>query len=302
MNSVPLGGIIAATLTPVTADLQPDGEKAVEYYRWLLAGGCNGLNVLGTTGEAMSLSALQRFTFMQSLAQNALPLERMMVGTGAPALRDTINLTRAAIDFGFAGVLVMPPAFYRDVTDDGVLAFFDSLARSVAIPAGRLYLYNFPQITGIVFTAELVRRISNVVPVAGLKDSSNSMDYMRELHAAFPDLRILPSSESVLPQVKRDGFAGCISGTVALWPHFAAALWAQPDTDHARFLSEEVADMRATVTSYPLIGAVRALVALERKDDDWLRCLPPLRPLERSAVEALQALLKAEKASLTVSG
>lgn len=302
MNTVPLRGIIAATLTPITADFQPDGERAVEYYRWLLVNGCNGLNVLGTTGEAASLSALQRFTFMQTLAHNGLPLERIMVGTGAGALRDTINLTRAAVDFGFGGVLVMPPAFYRDVTDDGVLAYFDSLARSVAIPPERLYLYNFPQMTGIVFSPALVRRISNVVPVAGLKDSSNSVDYIHELARTFPELRIFPSSEAVFAQVKAAGIAGCISGTVALWPHFAAALWAQHDTDHAQLLCEEVADMRAAVTSYPLIPAMRALVALERKDEDWKQPLPPLRPLQPHEVSALQALLNAEKASLTVSG
>ncbi|MBV8149641.1 MAG: dihydrodipicolinate synthase family protein, partial [Candidatus Eremiobacteraeota bacterium] len=131
-----LCGPIAAAITPVTADLQPDAVKARAYYRELLDEGCAGLNVMGTSGEAMSFSTSQRVAFMTALAQADLPLSRMMVGTGSASLGDAVLLTRTALELGFAGVLVMPPFFYRGVSDKGLVAFFERLRSAANIPPG----------------------------------------------------------------------------------------------------------------------------------------------------------------------
>ncbi|MBV8244957.1 MAG: dihydrodipicolinate synthase family protein, partial [Candidatus Eremiobacteraeota bacterium] len=220
-----LSGPIGAVLTPLTADLQPDAAKACIYYRKVLDGGCAGLNVMGTSGEAMSFSASQRVAFMTALAQAGLPLSRMMVGTGSVSLGDAILLTRTALELGFAGVLVMPPFFYRGVSEEGLVAFFDRLRTAANIPAARLFLYNFPAMSGTTFTVELVRRLSGVVPIEGYKDSSNDPALQNALHEAFPKLRIFSNSEGELLRAQHEGLAGCISGTVALWPQRAATLW-----------------------------------------------------------------------------
>ncbi|MDP9025684.1 MAG: dihydrodipicolinate synthase family protein, partial [Candidatus Eremiobacteraeota bacterium] len=170
-----LRGIWSAVLTPFDADFSPDAAKAISYYRDLLDRGCSGLNVLGTTGEAMSLSVEQRVAFMERIAASDLPKSRIMTGSGAASLADAARLTRAAFDLGFAAALVMPPFFYRDVSDDGVARFFDALLRRVPLRERSIVLYNFPRMSGITFAPDLVDRLHAEFPgsFAGMKDSSN---------------------------------------------------------------------------------------------------------------------------------
>jgi dihydrodipicolinate synthase/N-acetylneuraminate lyase len=151
MPNADLRGVIAAAATPITEDFEPDRARFIALCRKLLAQGCDGLNICGTTGEATSFTAAQRMAIM-SAAAAALPLTRLMVGTGAAALADTIALTKHAADLGFAGALIIPPFYYKDITDDGMLQFF---ARIVAVTAEKpigLYLYNFPALSGVPYT------------------------------------------------------------------------------------------------------------------------------------------------------
>ncbi|MEO7201266.1 MAG: dihydrodipicolinate synthase family protein, partial [Candidatus Tumulicola sp.] len=215
-------GVWAATLTPVDAHLQIDASRAVEYYAELLETGCDGVNVLGTTGEAMSFGIDQRIAFMEAVATE-LPCERVMAGTGAASLSDTIRLTRCAIDAGFRAALILPPFFFRDATHDGIVRYYEQLLRAVPQAQGRLLLYNFPKMSGITFEPVLLRRLMAELPraFAGLKDSSNDRALQTALIAKFPALRVFPGSEAYLHEAVASGAAGCISGTVALWPKCA---------------------------------------------------------------------------------
>lgn len=282
-----LTGVIAAVLTPLDAGLQPNTAKASAYYAQLLEDGCDGLNVLGTTGEAMSLSTEQRLTFMRSLAKRGLPLERIMVGTGSTSLADTTALTRAAVELGFGGALLLPPFFYRGAPDDGVLRFFEAVVRAVSVGPNMLYLYNFPQMSGTTFSPELVRRIQTLVPLAGLKDSSNDLAYCAELHSRLPALRIFPSSEAHLGFSKKTGFAGCISGTIALWPELVRDLWRTAHLAQSEPQLREITAKRESVAAHPLIAAVRYLTSLQQQDASWELPIPPLQPLAQDAREAL---------------
>ncbi len=245
---------------------------ALPYYRSLLARGCDGLNILGTTGEAMSLSVSHRLQFMETVARD-LPRERLMVGTGATALHDAVSLTRAAFRFGFNAALIIPPFYYRDISEDGVVQFFDALFQRTEPPAGAVFLYNFPRMSGITFHAGLVGRLLAQFPgiIGGMKDSSNDLALERELHTRYPEFAILPGSEELLPEVISEGFAGCISGSVCLWPELASQAWRERDTRKA----QEIRSLRMALGT-PLIPAVRARVAAEQKNEAWLRSIPPL--------------------------
>ena len=122
MTSPRLRGVIAATATPIDADFRPDLGRLVRHCRALLDGGCDAINLLGTTGEATAFGVEQRIAVMRAIAESGLPLDRFMVGTGVPALDETVRLTRAACVLGFAGALVLPPFYYPDVHDDGLVA------------------------------------------------------------------------------------------------------------------------------------------------------------------------------------
>jgi 4-hydroxy-tetrahydrodipicolinate synthase len=267
-----LTGVWSAVLTPVDENYVPDAPRAVEYYRDLLNYGIDGINLLGTTGEAMSFGRRQRLRLMEAVAAG-VPRERTMCGTGASALSDTVALTRAASELGFAAALIMPPFFFRDAGDNGIMRFFDALLTKAGPLRCTILLYNFPKMSGITFEADLVDRLMAAFPsaIGGMKDSSNDVQLQRELLARHPELRIFPSTEETLVDAKAYGAAGCISGSVALWPKLAHKAYADDDVAAAALVRER----RAELAGRPLIPQVRKLVAQARNDEAWARSMPP---------------------------
>jgi 4-hydroxy-tetrahydrodipicolinate synthase len=155
-----LQGVIAAAATPLGPDLAIDLERLVAHCRWLLGeGGCDGINLLGTTGEATSFPVEARLAAMKAIARSGLPLDRFMVGTGAAALDDAVRLTAEAKSLGFAGALLLPPFYYKGIDADGLVAYVEAVIAKVG-PAGlALYLYHFPQNSGVPYTIEVVTRL-----------------------------------------------------------------------------------------------------------------------------------------------
>jgi 4-hydroxy-tetrahydrodipicolinate synthase len=288
-------GVFCAALTPLNDSLEPDVPAAATHCARLLAAGCNGINLLGTTGEATSLSTGQRIAVMSGIAAAGLPLARFMVGTGAAALEDAVRLTSEALALGFAGQLVIPPFYFKDVLDDGVFRYYAELITRVGDPRMRLFFYNFPQLSGVTIAPAVVARVMDEFPniVAGLKDSSGAADYAAGVAKQFPGLAVFPSAESGLDTARASGFAGCISATVNVTVPLAARVWAgsaaPADIAALRFLRE-------TIVRYPLIPALRYLTSIIQNDDGWRRMLPPLAPLAPEQCAALDVELAANDA------
>ncbi|MBV9027120.1 MAG: dihydrodipicolinate synthase family protein [Candidatus Eremiobacteraeota bacterium] len=272
-------GIWAAVVTPIDRSYSHDILRAVAYYRDLLQRGCDGINLLGTTGEAMSFSRDQRRRFMEAVAQRGLPMERVMAGTGAASLQDAVALTRCAFSNRFAAALVMPPFFFRDATGDGIVAFFDALFAQTNPPPKGVLLYNFPRMSGITFRPDLVDRLLAEFPgiVAGMKDSSNDGRLQSEVIARHPDFAVLPGSERDLLAAKRRGAFGCISGSVALWPELAQRVWSGGDDE----ASERLDAARTMLDAFPFNPAVRYLISRSQHDAAWESPMPPLRSLSK---------------------
>src|SRR5215469_3252956 len=213
-----LRGVIAAIATAVDDGGEPDAARCIGLARFLLANGCDGLNVLGTTGEATSFSLDQRRRVMNAYAASGLPLGRMMVGTGAAALADAIALTRHAAELGFAGALVLPPFYYKGVSDDGLVAYIDAIVSATATQPVPIYLYHFPAQSGLPWHVALIRRLLERFGerIVGLKDSSGDMDFARAAASIDPRFAVFPSTEAALPQARSGPFAGCISATANL--------------------------------------------------------------------------------------
>ena len=270
-------GIWSAALTPLDERFVPDAPRAIAYYRDLMNEGCDGVLALGTTGEAMSLSAGLRAGFVEALASGGLPMSRVMAGTGAAALADAVCLTRVSFDCGCACALVMPPFFFRQADHDGIVSFFDALLSATDAPAKSVLLYNFPRMSGIAFDLELTSRLLREFPdeIAGMKDSSNDLVLQAALAARFPGFAVFPGSEGDLLASKSAGAAGCISGSVALWPQLAGDVFTGGDAEKAADLTRR----RDALGVVPLIGAMRYLTARRRGDAAWERSAPPLLPL-----------------------
>ncbi|HTU82400.1 MAG TPA: dihydrodipicolinate synthase family protein [Candidatus Acidoferrales bacterium] len=285
-----LQGVWPAVVTPVDAALRPDSAKAIEYYAELLDGGADGLNVLGTTGEAMSFGAGTRAAFMEEIAASGLPVDRIMIGTGAACLDDAAALTRRAFDLHFAAALVMPPFFFRDAGDDGVVAYFERLFARAEPPRGGVLLYNFPAVSGIAFAAPLLDRLLAEFPepIAGMKDSSNDRALQCGAIERHPGLAVFPSSEADLLEARGRGAAGCISATIALSLPSARRALDAGDVEEARRL----ACRRAAFANLPLVAAMKATIAKQRLDPGWERAMPPLQALPQSQRTSLEAALR----------
>src|ERR1700692_3073989 len=154
-----LSGVLAALTTAIDDEGEPDRARSTALARFLLANGCDGLNVLGTTGEATSFSLDQRTRVMSAYAEGGLRLARMMFATGAAALPDAIALTRHAAELGFAGALVLPPFYYKGVPDDGLVAYIDAIVTGTAARPILIYLYQFPAQPGLPWRVALIRRL-----------------------------------------------------------------------------------------------------------------------------------------------
>jgi 4-hydroxy-tetrahydrodipicolinate synthase len=271
--STRLSGVIAAIATPISPELAPDVPRFIRLAQHLLANGCDGLNVLGTTGEATSFSFEQRAGVMRTAAAE-LDCKRLMVGTGAASLAEATALTRLAAELGFAGALILPPFYYKDIDPQGV---FDYLAAIIAASEARpipIYLYNFPALSGVPYTRELVARLIEAFPdrLAGLKDSSGDMAYARALTKAHPGFAVFPSTEAALSEGRAAGFAGCISATANLNSDLCGAAWKNGDE---RALERAVA-IRKLFDGKPLVAGVKAGLAHIHRDERLARPMLPL--------------------------
>jgi 4-hydroxy-tetrahydrodipicolinate synthase len=270
-----LSGVIAAIATPIDVDGAPDLKRAVKLARFLLDNGCDGLNVLGTTGEATSFSRDERQAVMSAYQAEGLPLDRLMVGTGAAAVSDAVALTRHAAALGFAGALVLPPFYYKGVPDDGLIAYIDALVQATTDRPIPIYLYHFPAMSGVPWHVSLIQQLLESFParIVGLKDSSGDMAYARSAAAIAPGFAVFPSTEAALIEARSGTFAGCISATANLNADLCARAWRAGDQNA---LAAAVT-IRKLFDGKPLVSGVKALLAHVHGDPELARVKPPLK-------------------------
>jgi 4-hydroxy-tetrahydrodipicolinate synthase len=273
LSAKPLGGVIAAIATPIDATREPDLPRAMKLARYLLDNGCDGLNVLGTTGEATSFSLAQRQRVMRAYRENGLATQRLMVGTGAAALADAIALTRCAAELGFGGALVLPPFYYKGVPDDGLVAYIDAIIEATRDQPIPLYLYHYPALSGHPWSLALIKRLiaAHGERIAGLKDSSGDMPFAHEAAKLAAHFKVFPSNEATLIE-GRGTFGGCISATANLNADLCQKAWRDGD---AEALAAAVT-IRKLFDGKALVSGVKALLAHIHQDPAIARAMPPL--------------------------
>lgn len=285
-----LRGVIAATPTPLTNTLTIDTDRLVAHCQWLLGGGgCDGVNLLGTTGEATSFSLAQRLEGMRAVASSGLPLRRMMVGTGASALDDAVTLTAAARDLGFAGALLLPPFYYTGIGGAALASYVETLVERAGADGLKVYLYHIPQNTGVPWPVETVEALRDRFPgiVVGLKDSAGDLEYARAL-ARLDGFDVFPGSEGSLGEA---GFAGCISATANVTGALAQAGWRKPGSEEGRAAIAEAERIRGALRTFPLVSTVKWALADLKGDASWKRTMPPLQELSEEEAAKLRAAL-----------
>ena len=298
-----LRGVLAPMVTPFTRDLRPDPERFIAHCQWLLSQNC-GLAVFGTNSEANSLSVDERMALLEALLAAGVDPARMMPGTGCCALTDSVRLTEHAVKAGCAGVLMLPPFYYKDVTDNGLYRHFAEVIERVGDARLRIYLYHIPPVAVVGITPTLVERLMKRYPsaVAGMKDSSGDWNNTKTMLDAFAasGFDVFPGSESFLLAGLRHGAVGCISATANVNPGAIDRLYREWHSADADRQQEALNDVRKTVGQYVMIPGLKQVIAHYAHDPAWVTVRPPLTEL--TAVQAQQVLAGLQQLGFTMPG
>jgi len=269
--------LFVPAITPFNADLSVDVERFVDHAKSLIGGGAHGLAPFGTTSEANSLSVAERMAALNALIDAGIDPAQLIPGTGCCAAADTIALSTHATARGCRGVLMLPPFFYKGVSDAGVYEAYAQIINAVG-PDLRVYLYHIPQMSGVAITLPMIARLigSFGAQIAGLKDSSGDWDNTAAVIEAFPQIDTYSASEAMIPQNVAAGGAGCISASLNVNPvGIRALLDGLNGPDHAD-LYAQVSAVRSIFEALPLIPAIKAAVAAQRSDPGFAIVRPPL--------------------------
>jgi 4-hydroxy-tetrahydrodipicolinate synthase len=275
-------GVLSPVVTPFDADLQPDAARFVRHCRWLLSQDV-GLAVFGTNSEGNSLSVGEKIRLLDTLVEAGLPPARMMPGTGACALTDTVELTRHAVNLGAGGVLMLPPFYYKGLSDDGLFRSFSEVIQRIGDSRLRIYLYHIPPVAQVPITLTAIERLLKAYPgtIAGIKDSSGDWANTKAMLDQFQPhgFDVFCGSESFLLATMRGGGAGCISATANVNPGpiaRLAATWQNADADAQQ---ADLDTVRKVFQSYVMIPALKAAIAHYGDDPAWVTVRPPLTEL-----------------------
>jgi 4-hydroxy-tetrahydrodipicolinate synthase len=289
-------GVWVPAATPFRANLAIDYDRYLAHCQKLLADGAHGLAVLGTTSEANSLDLGEREMVLERLVKAGISPLQLLPGTGTSAIGDTVRLTRHAVTIGVRGVLLLPPFYYKNLTDEGLYAYVAELIKRISDKRLAIYLYNFPQMTTIYWSPVLVGLLIQDFPdtVVGLKDSSGQVHYMETLLESHPGFAVFPSSESILLRGLRKGAAGIISATANTHVAGIRALYDNWQNAEASALHDKASAIREAAAPYGWIPAVKAILAAREGTPDWARVRPPLDELnDQQKTELLAAVAAA---------
>ncbi len=287
-------GVLAPVITPFDEDLSANGEKYITHCRWLISQGV-GLAVFGTNSEANSLSVDEKIDLLDQLVAAGIDPAVLMPGTGSCALTDTVRLTAHAVSLGCGGTLMLPPFYYKGVSDDGLFAFFSEVIERVASDKLQIYLYHIPPISQVPLSLPLIERLATAYPavIAGIKDSSGDWENTQALNALdIDDFRVFCGSESFLLRNMQHGGAGCISATANVNPAAIADLHDNWQSEQAQQDQNKLDEIRAIFQSMPMIPALKAATGMYTGDPAWRRVRPPLVSLSEAHTAILEDLLQ----------
>src|SRR5438034_641552 len=308
----PIRGVLAPVVTPFKSDLAPDPHRFIAHCKWLLSQNC-GLAVFGTNSEANSLSMEERAMLLDELVAAGVDPSRMMPGTGCCSITETVKLTKQAVGNGCAGVLMLPPFYYKDVGEEGLYRYFSEVVQRVGDARLKIYLYHIPPVAVVGITTGLVERLLAAYPnaIAGMKDSSGDWNNTKTFLDAFAvragravsiagaarTFDVFVGSESFLLANMRNGGVGTISATANINPAAIYELYKNWNTaDDADNADEQLNVVREVFSSrkFPsMIAALKQAIAIYGNDPEWSRVRPPLVELTPDHAKTLAAELKA---------
>ena len=286
-----LRGVFVPTLTPVQHALRPDFGRWLAHCRWLLSAGAHGLCPFGTTSEANSFSVEERIDLLTQLIDAGIPASQVMPGTGCCALPDTVRLTAHSVSLGCGGVLMLPPFYYKGVSDDGLFRSYAEVIERVADRRLRIYLYHIPPISQVGISLALIERLVTAYPtiVVGIKDSSGDWANLHAILQAFPGFGTFTGSEKFFLPLLQAGGAGTINAVANIMPAPQRQLFDHWQADEAPQLQETINQLRSATQGFSAIPALKQILTTLHNDPGWLFVRPPLTKLSAIDADTLMA-------------
>lgn len=289
----PMRGVLSPVVTPFKKDLSPDADRWIRHCRWLVSQNV-GLAVFGTNSEANSLTVEERITLLDRLVASGIDPALMMPGTGCCAIPDSVRLTQHAVKLGVGGVLMLPPFYYKGVSDDGLFANFAEIIERVGDARLRIYLYHIPPVAQVPISLKLIERLLKAYPgtVAGIKDSSGDWKNTEAMLKEFPGWGVFAGNELILLDTLKLGGAGCITATGNINPGPIYQLFANWQKPEAQAMQDALNDLRLAVQKFPVIPALKQTIGDHLDDPVWATVRPPLVGLTQEQITGLRAALK----------
>ena len=293
-------GVFCASLTPVKDTSEIDTARFIKHARNLIANGCNGVALLGTTGEANSFSIAERKAILEAAVAGGIAPSQLLPGTGHCATPDTVELTRHALSLGVNKVLMLPPFYYKNVSDDGIFSAYARIIDKIADDRLQVILYHIPQMSAVPISFALIERLLAAYPktVVGIKDSAGDLSNMLALVKTFPGFAVLAGADPLMKPLLEAGGHGCITATsnliskqlATVFAHFADASMAKA----VEAAQNHIVAMRNISNKFVQIPSIKALLAHRYGDDAWADVRPPLVKLTTAQraelVSAMEAL------------
>ena len=288
----PKKGVYAASLTPFTASYEPEIPSLVSHVQWLLENGADGVALLGSTGEANSMTLKQRQSIIEQSARK-LPVDQLLIGTGSCALHDAIKLTKISIDAGIYAVLVLPPFYYKPQSDESIIRFYSELIGAVNDSKLRIIFYNFPKFTGYNFDHNVIGKMKQRFGeiAAGIKDSSGNWENMVGIAQNVSDFKVYSGTETYLLETLLNGGAGCITATANLIATECQQVfqdWKNDELQDAKQKQKKLTSMRKAFESYPFVSELKSIFADQKDLNEWRHAMPPFGLLTKDQLNVLK--------------
>lgn len=286
-------GVHCAAATPVTAEGRPNLSLFTAHCKALLDEGCHGIAMLGTTGEANSFGLHDRKALLDAAVAGGVPAHTLLPGTSAPSVADTLDLTKHAVEAGAKGVVLLPPYYYKGVSEEGLYRFYARVVEGVGDARLRVVFYHIPQVTQIPIPHDLIERLMTAYPgtFCAIKDSSGDLDNMKAMVERFPDLAVLSGADPLMLPLLRMGGAGCITATSNLRSDALRVVWDgwqdAAKSEDVEAAQDRINDWRTLTNTFVQLPTVKTMLARSRGDLGWLNLMPPLVELTEAEQQAV---------------
>jgi 4-hydroxy-tetrahydrodipicolinate synthase len=279
-SDVVFQGVYAATLTPMHNDFSCNYKELANHCKDLMSRGCSGVVLFGSTGEGPSFSVEERILTLKNLIDLGLDPKRLIMGISCCSFKDAVALTFTATKLNCAAVMIVPPFFYKNTDEKGVITFYKEIIQQVENPNLKIFLYHIPQFSGVPITINMISALRQKFPhqVIGIKESEGNMSFTKEILAKFPDFKVFVGKETHISEAIKSGAAGSITGLCNAFPELTCSLFEYGRNQQKPNYNEIVNNIVKILSDHPIFPAIKKLVEMQ-KGSAWQTMRPPLIPL-----------------------